>query len=67
MKKVLVGAAVVAAGMLGTAPAPASACDPGMPTCYGPERWLDERLWALEHYVIEPTIERAEDVVGPLE
>lgn len=62
MKRVLVGAAVVAAGFMGATAQPAAACDPAMPTCYGVERWLDDRLWAIEYYVVDPALRKVDDL-----
>ena len=62
MKRVLVGAAVVAAGCLGASAPPASACDPNMPTCYGVESWLNGRLYYIDRYLVEPTQQRVEEL-----
>ncbi len=61
MKRVLVGAAIVTAGLLGSAPAPASACDASEPTCVGPV--IAETLITINRTVVQP-VENA--VWGPL-
>ena len=62
MKRVLVGALLVSAGFMGATAPPASACDPNMPTCYGVEFWLESRLNTLERYVIDPALQRVEEL-----
>ena len=62
MKRVLVGALLVSAGFMGTTAPPASACDPNMPTCYGVEYWVKSRLSTIDRYVVDPTLQRVEDL-----
>jgi hypothetical protein len=64
MKRKLAGLAavpVLTVVLLGTAAAPASACDPGMPTCYGPEAWLNARLRAVDELVVQPIEKKLDD------
>ena len=66
MKRLLL--ALPVAALVATAtPATASACDPGMPTCGGIENWIDERVWTLEYYVIDPTLRKVQEIDDSVE
>ncbi len=67
MRRVLVGALLASAGFMGATAPPASACDPNRPTCYGVEYWLSSQLHRVDCYVVEPTQQRVDEIVGAID